>query len=47
MIEIGKYKIVIGSTGKCWIEIINNGEGMECNTELLEKCIDDFYVKNF
>ena len=47
MIQIGKYSITCLPNGKFWIEIAEDGEGMECSAEALEAVIALFYAKNF
>lgn len=39
---------IITSTDRCtWIEILEDGEGMEIDSQNFFNCIDTFYKENF
>ncbi len=46
-LRIGRFEIELLPSGVAWIRLSDDGEGMACNTPLLEKAIADFYNENF
>lgn len=47
-VVVGKYRITESPTpGKVWIDLVDDGEGMETEVRKLEAVLDRFYEAEF